>query len=162
MALKFAWSSKESNWIHTGVCAKYGIPFMIIWGFLWASCLPTLESRRINACHKLFTAVQDYEHKLHCLLPPKRKSHYNSRHANIYPLPRTRTNRFKDSFIPYCLFNFWLCVSPYMYPSSCLSQSVFYILCHVTLVLIILYIFILNLLAILVANYAQSTVIFLF
>ena len=139
---------------------------MIVWKFdekirsyqeaSQASVLPALESRRITACHKLLTTMQNHEHKLHCLLLPKWKSHYNSGNAKVYPLPRIRTDRYKDSFIPYYLFNFWLCVSPYMYPLSCLSQSVFYITCHVNHVLVILYIFILYLLAILVANYSTS------
>ena len=120
---------------------------------LQANGRPIRESIKITACWKLFTAMQDSEHKLHCLLPPMWKSHYNSRQANVYPLPSTRTTRYKDSFIPFCLFNFWLCVSPYTYPLLCLSQSVVYVTCHVNLVLVILYIFMLYLLGILVANY---------
>ena len=70
------------------------------------SGLPTLKTRRVTACRKLFLSMQDCKHKLHSLLPPRKQSHYSSRNAKPYPLPRARTNRYKNSFVPYCLFNF--------------------------------------------------------
>ena len=75
-------------------------------GALIQSGLPTLSLRRDHACKNLFTAMQESDHKLHHLLPPKRSSRYSSRNGKLYALPPTKTNRFKDSFIPYCVYNF--------------------------------------------------------
>lgn len=45
---------------------------------------------------------------LNWLLPPVRPTDVTNRlrHSNNYPLPRCRTERFKSSFLPFCLFNF--------------------------------------------------------
>ena len=39
-------------------------------------------------------------HRLNYLLPDKRHTEYNIRRENVYPLPVTRTNAFRNSFIP--------------------------------------------------------------
>ena len=97
---RLEWSSKESNWIHVRACINMACPSWSYEEALHASGLPTLESRRITSCHKLFTAMQDHEHKLHCMLLPKRESHYNQRHAKVYILSRTRTNRYMTVLFP--------------------------------------------------------------
>ena len=45
---------------------------------------------------------------LNWLLPSVRPTDVTNRlrHSNNYPLPRCRTERFKSSFLPFCLFNF--------------------------------------------------------
>ena len=39
------------------------------------------------------------------LLPEKKHTEYNIRQQHVYPLPVTRTNRFRNSFIPWALYN---------------------------------------------------------
>jgi hypothetical protein len=68
--------------------------------------LMTLYERREVLCKRLFSSAQDSSHKLNPLLPNPRVITHNQRHAAKYPLPVCKTNRFKDSFIPYSLFNF--------------------------------------------------------
>ena len=66
----------------------------------------TLHQRREELCKRLFDSAQDPSHKLHPLLPEQRVITHNQRHATKFPLPKCYTNRYKDSFIPYSLFNF--------------------------------------------------------
>ena len=68
--------------------------------------LPTLHQRRDVLCKRLFEDCQDPDHKLHSLLPPERNVAYSHRRKSKYPLPKVKTDRYKNSFIPYCLFNF--------------------------------------------------------
>ena len=65
-----------------------------------------LSQRRENMCHKLFTQMQHPSHKLHNLLPKPRKTSISTRNSKKYDLPTCRTNRYKNSFVPFCLFNF--------------------------------------------------------
>ena len=67
--------------------------------------LPTLHQRRDDLCKRMFHDAQDPCHKLNALLPPERIITHNQRNAYKYPLPKCHTNRFKDSFINYCLFS---------------------------------------------------------
>ena len=39
------------------------------------------------------------------MLPPVRNSKYELRHSSAYPLPKCRTSRYKNSFVPWCLYN---------------------------------------------------------
>ena len=68
--------------------------------------LPLLSERRIDICKKLFVAMQKPDHRLHHLLPAPRSVGYGLRNAKKYPLPKCKTNRYKNSFVPYCLYNF--------------------------------------------------------
>jgi hypothetical protein len=68
--------------------------------------LPTLQVRRDLCCRTLFNSMCHSDHRLNHLLPPKRQSQYDSRSTQIYVLPRVKTNRFKNSFVPFCLFKF--------------------------------------------------------
>ena len=61
---------------------------------------------REAACKKLFIQMRDEKHKLHYFLPEERPGKYNTKSGQIYPTPVCGTNRFKDSFVNYCLFNF--------------------------------------------------------
>ncbi|KAK2185019.1 hypothetical protein NP493_247g01023 [Ridgeia piscesae] len=39
------------------------------------------------------------------MLPDKIHTEYNIRREKVYSLPVTRTNRFRNSFIPWALYN---------------------------------------------------------
>ena len=79
--------------------------------------LSTLKERRDYLCKKYFINMQALSHKVHCLLPKKRLVDYNLRHGNMYPLTVTRTNRLKNSLIPWGLYHWqWLHIA---YGSLC-------------------------------------------
>ena len=70
------------------------------------SDIPTLKARRIDLCKRLFNDMQKESHMIHDLLPMPRDNAHSTRHATKYPLPHVRTERFKKSFLNYCLFNY--------------------------------------------------------
>ena len=49
--------------------------------------------------------MQVNSHKLNHLLPDKRQVEYDLRPVNAYPLPQTRTDRYRNSIIPWGLFH---------------------------------------------------------
>ena len=65
--------------------------------------LQTLKDRRAKMCFCLFTLMQNSTHKLHNLLPEKRENRYELRDSKPFSLPRCKTNRCKNSFVPWCL-----------------------------------------------------------
>ena len=69
------------------------------------SNLTLLSDRRSNLCKKLFHSMQDANHKLNHLLVMRHGNEYQLRNPNKYELPICRTDRYKKSFIPYCLYN---------------------------------------------------------
>ena len=65
--------------------------------------LVTLHARRVHValCSKLFESIMLCpDHKLLPVLPPKREHRCNLRQSRAYAMPRTHTNRFKNTFIP--------------------------------------------------------------
>ena len=63
--------------------------------------LVTLHARRVALCSKLFESITSCpDHKLVPVLPPKREHRHNLRQSRAYAMPRTHTNRFKNTFIP--------------------------------------------------------------
>ena len=65
--------------------------------------LETLYERREKLCMKLFSSIEaNNDHKLKELMPPKKSVIINLRTNREYELPKMRTNRFSNSFIPYC------------------------------------------------------------
>ena len=44
-------------------------------------------------------------HKLNDMIPEPRDMAYKLRTSTQYPLPRCKTNRYKNSLVPWCLFN---------------------------------------------------------
>ena len=68
--------------------------------------LEPLHVRRTQLCQKLFVDMQNTTHKLHSMLPPIKECHYNIRNSKKYRLPKCKTNRTKNSFLPWCLFKF--------------------------------------------------------
>ena len=70
-----------------------------------AADIPSLQQRRVDQCKALFTKMQDPNDKLFRILPPPRNTTRNTRSNLKFPLPKCNTDRFKDSFLPYCLYN---------------------------------------------------------
>ena len=68
--------------------------------------LVTLEQRRMNICKAFFKSIQHNDNILSHLLPKQRESHYSLRKKTKFDKPKCKTNRFKNSFIPYSLYNF--------------------------------------------------------
>ena len=68
--------------------------------------LPTLRERRNLLCKRFFDDMKKDNHKLHDLLPMARNASYKLRNACTLTRPKCKTNRYKNSFIPFSLFNF--------------------------------------------------------
>ncbi len=73
---------------------------------LSATGLERLSTRRENACRTFFVSMLQDTHKLHHLIPPPRTLRPNLRNANMYPLPRVKTQRFKRSLVVHGLYHF--------------------------------------------------------
>ena len=67
--------------------------------------LDTLNVRRDSICQTYFDKIKVGTHRLNYLLLDKRHTEYNIRQQNVYPLPVTRTNRFRKFFIQWALYN---------------------------------------------------------
>jgi len=69
--------------------------------------LTSLSERRDSLCSKLFRQLVSQSHILHGLLPAQRDGGLTGllRPRNKYPTVRARTNRLKNSFIPYAIDN---------------------------------------------------------
>ena len=70
------------------------------------SNLQTLWQRREDQCQRLFICMKHPCHKLHDLLPPQRESIYNFRNFNHFNNVTCHTNRYANSFLPYCTKKF--------------------------------------------------------
>jgi len=68
--------------------------------------IPTLKDRREILCKNFFTKMTNANSKLHKLLPPELPNHHSLRHCRKYPLPKWNTQRYKNSFVPWCLYNY--------------------------------------------------------
>ena len=64
--------------------------------------ISSLKERRDHLCRKYFNDMKVNSHKLNHLLPEKRQVEYDLRPVNAYPLPQTRTDRYRNSIIPWC------------------------------------------------------------
>jgi hypothetical protein len=67
------------------------------------SRLSTLHERREKQCLPLYKSVLNHDNKLHDLLPVPVNHKNHLRNPRKYPLFKCRTERFKNSFIPYCV-----------------------------------------------------------
>ena len=67
--------------------------------------IPTLRKRREVLCMKFFNNMKDDNHVLNHLLPPKREHHYQLRSTPDYAHVRCKTERYKNSFVPWCVRN---------------------------------------------------------
>ena len=61
----------------------------------------TLKVRRDRLCQNYLDKIKVGTHRLNHLQPDKRYTKYNIRQENVYPLPVTRPNRYRNSFIPW-------------------------------------------------------------
>ena len=68
--------------------------------------LETLETRRDQLCRIFFSKIKNEKDKIHDVLPEVQSLKYNLRKQNEYPNPKCRTNRYKNSFVPYTIKNF--------------------------------------------------------
>ena len=62
--------------------------------------LQSLKMRRDNICKAYFNRLKCNTHRLNHLIPERRDVHYSLRNANVYPIPVTRTDRYKNSIVP--------------------------------------------------------------
>ena len=67
--------------------------------------LENLSERRKDICFKLFKDMENPSHRLHCLLPDIHENPYHLRNTRKYQLPKCKTNRYKNSFVPWCIAN---------------------------------------------------------
>ena len=67
--------------------------------------MKTLLQRREDICAKFFKDMTNPKHRLHDLLPERKTHHHDLRSKITYPLPRCKTERYKNSFVPWCLYN---------------------------------------------------------
>ena len=74
--------------------------------------LQNLKKRRDDICKAYFNRLKCNTHRLHHLIPGRRDVHYRLRNANVYPIPVTRTDRYKNSIVPWGLCNWqWVYLS---------------------------------------------------
>ena len=67
--------------------------------------LSSLYSRRVNHCKSLFDKMQNPGDKLNRILPKVKDITHSTRKSYKYELPKVNTDRYKNSFLPYVLFN---------------------------------------------------------
>ena len=58
--------------------------------------LDTLNVRLDSICQKYFDKIKVGTHRLNYLLPDKKRTEYNIRQQNVYPLPVIRRNIFRN------------------------------------------------------------------
>ena len=68
--------------------------------------IPPLNYRLETLCKNMFVQMCSVSHPLHDLLPLCKKSKYFLRNRHNFPLPKISSNRHKNSFVPYSLYNF--------------------------------------------------------
>jgi hypothetical protein len=68
--------------------------------------ISTLFDRREQQCKKLFNCMTNDTHKLHDLLPSPRNLPHDLRHKKPYELVKAKTQRFYNSYVPYCTRHF--------------------------------------------------------
>ena len=66
----------------------------------------SLYHQREDRCKRLFKDMCKPDHKLNHLLPPLRSNIKGLRKSRMYALPKTRTERFKNSPVNYCIFKY--------------------------------------------------------
>ncbi len=73
---------------------------------LCASGLVSLKDRRVKICSDLFNEMCKPDHKLNHLISKPCERSKSLRNALPIDPPKFRTNRYRDTFIPYALMNF--------------------------------------------------------
>ena len=107
-----AWSTSLPHYLSEKLesvqkrCMKIIYPGHIYSQALEKAKLTSLYDRRNVLCHSFFKQLEKPDNKLFNLLPPLRKSGaYHLRKAKKYECPRIRTERYKNSFVPFCAMN---------------------------------------------------------
>ena len=67
--------------------------------------MQTLLERREDICAKFFKSMTNPKHRLHDMVPEPKTHRHDLRTKITYPLPRCHTNRYKNSFVPWCLYH---------------------------------------------------------
>ena len=91
-------------------CMKNIFPGCSYDAILEMTNLPTLRDRRTTLCRAYFNKMNRSNHKLNALLPGRRTVPYALRASNGLPVPSVKTNRYKNSLIPWGLSNCQNCV----------------------------------------------------
>ena len=91
-------------------CMKTIFPGCSYDAILEMTNLPTLHDRRTTLCRAYFNNMNRSNHKLNALLPGRRTVPYELRASNGLPVPSVKTNRYKNSLIPWGLSNCQNCV----------------------------------------------------
>ncbi len=84
-------------------CLRIIYPDLSYRDALFISGLERLCVRRENIVRDMFKDIQQSNHVLHNLLPAKRSPKFDSRYSYPYLLPVARTQRYSNSFLPYCI-----------------------------------------------------------
>jgi hypothetical protein len=64
--------------------------------------LESLKERRDTLCLSFFKKLENPSDRLNCLIPSTSESKYNLSKKPTYKIPNYKTNRAKNSFIPWC------------------------------------------------------------
>ena len=67
--------------------------------------MQTLLERREDICEKFFKNMTNPKHRLHDFVPEPKVHRHDLRTQITYPLPLCKTNRYKNSFVPWCLYH---------------------------------------------------------
>ena len=81
--------------------------------WMWSDCFLKLHTPLLITtaglvpciCKAYFNRLKYNTHRLHHLIPERRDVHYRLRNANVHPIPVTRTDRYKNSIVPWGLCN---------------------------------------------------------
>ena len=84
-------------------CLRIIFPELSYSDALFVAGLDRLSVRREQIVRDTFKNMQLPSHILHNLLPSKHDHQFNSRDKYSYLLPVARTQRYANSFIPYCI-----------------------------------------------------------
>jgi hypothetical protein len=84
-------------------CMRIIYPDLSYTDALSVSGLETLSERREKITRELFVSIQQPTHVLHSLLPLRPNHNIPIRDNYLYSLPSAKTNRYFNSFIPYCI-----------------------------------------------------------
>ena len=84
---------------------KYSYPGNGYADILCLTNLRCLKERRDSLCKTYFQTIMETTHRLNYLIPCQRCNKYDVRRFNKYPLPEIRTNRYRNSLIPWELYH---------------------------------------------------------
>ena len=106
------WHTSLPQYLHDDIECVQKRALTIICGYapyednLASTNLLTLKERRDQICKDLFNQICKPSHKLNHLLPKPREMTKSLRASKTLEPPFCRTNRYRDTFIPYAIRNF--------------------------------------------------------